>query len=274
MAVERRTGQCEVASSRLGIDRTDTEKISMKNQYFGDIGDYGKYGLLRFIANHGITIAINWYLTPDDNSNDGNIRSYLTKEQERIYDPELFDILRMLSVNEKRDVNYFASQDGIPGAVYFDTLVQPLPNELTVSAVEKRTERERWHQQALKTCGRSELVFMDPDNGLKSGNPTARKDSTKFVYASEISDYYKRGQDVFYYCHKGRRTESQWEQAKRTMLDQCPDAKLMGVTYHRGTQRSYIFIVHPEKEEFFSGLIKEFLKTEWGKCFTEEIIES
>ena len=36
----------------------------MKNQYFGDVGDYGKYGLLRFIAKRGVTIAVNWYLTP------------------------------------------------------------------------------------------------------------------------------------------------------------------------------------------------------------------
>ena len=50
----------------------------MKNQYFGDVGDYGKYGLLRFIAKRGVTIAVNWYLTPDDQSNDGHIRGYLT----------------------------------------------------------------------------------------------------------------------------------------------------------------------------------------------------
>ena len=32
----------------------------MKNQYFGDVGDYGKYGLLRFIAKRGVSIAVNW----------------------------------------------------------------------------------------------------------------------------------------------------------------------------------------------------------------------
>jgi hypothetical protein len=46
---------------------------TMKNQYFGDVGDYGKYGLLRFLAGNNIKIAVNWYLTPDDGSNDGNI---------------------------------------------------------------------------------------------------------------------------------------------------------------------------------------------------------
>ena len=35
----------------------------MKNQYVGDIGDYGKYGLLRFLAEKGIRIGVNWYLT-------------------------------------------------------------------------------------------------------------------------------------------------------------------------------------------------------------------
>lgn len=42
----------------------------MKHQYFGDIGDYGKYGLLRYLAIHGLSIAVNWYLTPNDESNE------------------------------------------------------------------------------------------------------------------------------------------------------------------------------------------------------------
>ena len=67
----------------------------MKNQYFGDVGDYGKYGLLRFIAKRGVTIAVNWYLTPDDQSNDGHIRGYLTNDRDRKYDPELFDERKM-----------------------------------------------------------------------------------------------------------------------------------------------------------------------------------
>ena len=31
----------------------------MKNQYIGDIGDYGKYGLLRFLAQRGFRIGVN-----------------------------------------------------------------------------------------------------------------------------------------------------------------------------------------------------------------------
>ena len=39
----------------------------MKNQYFGDINDYRKYGLLRILSTYGpIKTAVCWMLTPDD----------------------------------------------------------------------------------------------------------------------------------------------------------------------------------------------------------------
>ena len=54
----------------------------MKNQYVGDIGDYGKYGLLRFLAGQGIKIGVNWYLTDDDDdeSADGKFTYYLDRK--------------------------------------------------------------------------------------------------------------------------------------------------------------------------------------------------
>jgi len=39
----------------------------MKNQYFGDINDYRKYGLLRLLTDGGdIRTAVCWMLTPGD----------------------------------------------------------------------------------------------------------------------------------------------------------------------------------------------------------------
>ena len=240
----------------------------MKNQYFGDIGDYGKYGLLRFLAEHEVTIAVNWYLTKNDQSNDGNIRGYLTKEKNRIYDPDLFDVLKRMCAQNKKDVCNFAALGLIPGAGYFDKIVEPVLSTMTVS--EKRLARKQWHQEALAVCDGYDLVFLDPDNGMKAGAPTGKKDAMKFVYSSEAADYYERGQDVVYYCHKGRRTDVQWEKAKRIMQEQCSNAVLKGITFHRGTQRSYIFVIHPELERQYSDLLNDFLKTAWSGCFTDE----
>lgn len=79
----------------------------MKNQYFGDVGDYGKYGLLRHLANNGIKIAVNWYLTPDDGSNDGKHITYLEKDDMQRYDTELFLTLREMLRAGQRDVLSF-----------------------------------------------------------------------------------------------------------------------------------------------------------------------
>jgi len=43
----------------------------VKNQYFADINDYLKYGILRAIANSKLKICLCWMLTEDDNRNDG-----------------------------------------------------------------------------------------------------------------------------------------------------------------------------------------------------------
>ena len=38
----------------------------MKNQYAGDVGDYTKLGILRWLEKVGLSIGLNWYLTPDE----------------------------------------------------------------------------------------------------------------------------------------------------------------------------------------------------------------
>ncbi len=55
----------------------------MQNNYVGDIGDFGKYGLLNHIFNNNqLKIGINWYLVPDENENkDGKITQYLDDSQ-------------------------------------------------------------------------------------------------------------------------------------------------------------------------------------------------
>ena len=50
----------------------------MKNQYFGDVNDYRKYGLLRALQSmHDGSLLVAWMLTPDDGGRDGGFRSYL-----------------------------------------------------------------------------------------------------------------------------------------------------------------------------------------------------
>ena len=69
----------------------------MKNQYFGDVNDYRKYGLIRAISSiTGMNTLVAWMLTPDDGGTDGKFTDYLEKpSQWRKYDQDLFHWLQV-----------------------------------------------------------------------------------------------------------------------------------------------------------------------------------
>lgn len=228
----------------------------MKNQYLGDVGDYGKYAMLRYLANNGIKIAVNWYLTEDDASNDGKFTSYLKKEEMRQYDPELFDVLKGLVEENKRSVKAFQEYDAIVNAKYYSEIL-----------MDDKVLRSKWHSDAVVFSEGVDLVFLDPDNGTSESK--TGKNSSKFCFPEEIADYYKAGKDVVYYCQKARRTYEQWEETKGLMQKYLPDCKILVVTYHKGTQRSYIFVLHKENFRRYATMMKYFC-CKWNYIFTEE----
>src|SRR5712691_2688879 len=128
----------------------------MKNQYFGDINDYRKYGLLRVLANHSrLAAGICWLLTEDDRHGDGELRAYLSRPSRwRHYDPELFDNLqRLVTSDVRRDVRLTREWALIPNATYFETLVR-----------DNLASRDAYFDavwDALRSC---DLIFFDPDN--------------------------------------------------------------------------------------------------------------
>ncbi|MBD3413291.1 MAG: hypothetical protein GF421_02535 [Candidatus Aminicenantes bacterium] len=54
----------------------------MQDRYTGDIGDFGKYGLLRYILDReDMTLGVNWYLVPNEAHNDdGKYNRYTVRE--------------------------------------------------------------------------------------------------------------------------------------------------------------------------------------------------
>ena len=57
----------------------------MQDLYIGDIGDYGKYGLLRAVTAAGFRLGVNWYrVVPHGRSkqDDGKYTQYLEKPED------------------------------------------------------------------------------------------------------------------------------------------------------------------------------------------------
>lgn len=244
----------------------------MKNQYFADIGDFGKYGLLRFLANQGIIISINWYMTCDDGSNDGHFRQYLDNGQYRNRDPQLFDELYKMHQLRNYSIEAFEEKQLIPNATYYQAFIDS-PGWSNKASTERLSERVQWHKDALAFCRDSSLIFLDPDNGLSKNSVNGWLTSPKYVFVDEALDYYRLGSDLVYYCHKGRRDPYKWNQALCLLKTKDPSIHIRAITFHKGTQRTYVFAVHPERAEKYDGLLARFLKTDWGtdKLFTLEL---
>ena len=238
----------------------------MKNQCVAEVGDYGKYSLLRAFLDAGVIVGVNWYLTEDDKSNDGKFTSYLQDGGMRIYQPEIFDILKAISRKKRKSVIDIQKSGILPGAVFYDKKI-----DVTGTPKERIQKRCQWFEGSKDVLKEAELIFMDPDNGLMKTRKVSRKGAEKYIMPEEVARYFSEGHDVVYYCHKGRRTKEAWDSYLSIMFNRIPDAKPAVLTYHKGTQRSYVFLIHDESFRKYRKIIDVF-ESGWPRLFTEEYI--
>jgi hypothetical protein len=169
----------------------------MKNQYFGDINDYRKYGLLRALQSSGNgRLLVAWMLTPDDGSRDGGRRSYLRDPRawER-HDPELFTGLTdLLRTAPGPAVSLIEKSALLPRTRYYSAIVP-----------DASRERNAWRRGLLAAAHGADLAFVDPDNGIEvPSKPVGRRGSSKYVTWQEIEGLWESGCSILIYQHFGR----------------------------------------------------------------------
>jgi len=67
--------------------------------------------------------------------------------------------------------------------------------------------RRNWLQQALAATTGCDLIFADPDNGIRPvahREPAHRTKAVKHVYLNELAAFAQRGQSVIVYHHAAR----------------------------------------------------------------------
>ena len=250
----------------------------MKEQYIGDIGDYGKYGLLRFLKDSGVSIGVNWYLTPYDGSSDGNRKEYLDVDTMRTYDDDVYIALRPIADREDKTIHMIESLDILRGIRFFNKLM----DFDTVPWRDRQSARQEWHRRAKKYLAGTEFIFADPDNGLlPERKKLSSKGAQKYIFAEEIIDYYTSGSQVMYYHHRSRRPIDEYLADLRRIEKLIPGSRLIVLTFHRWSCRSYVFVIHDDQYIRYKEIIDRFLRSRWGTykiggnpAFTEEIIYS
>lgn len=237
----------------------------MQDQYVADVGDFGKYGLLRAltgmlpVGTPILRLGVVWYLTPSDGSSDGGHRGYLAPANAKRFrpcDPELHDALLRIH-NLELSVAAVAQSGVLPGdTVYCDEVVPP------------GALRGWWANAAFEAVRGCDLVFVDPDNGLvpKSvGRLSAR--APKCAFVDELQRGIRPEQSLVAYHHLDR-SGSAAVQAQRhlmTLREAFPDhAAPWAVRFRRGTGRLYLVV----PAIGYDGLLRErrdaLLAGTWG----------
>jgi hypothetical protein len=168
----------------------------MQNRYVGDIGDYLKLGILRALSP-GYRLGVAWWLFPDEDHNkDGRHVGYLDQQaQWRHFDPQLFDALGEIVSSGQRDVRALEAAGILPGAVFVSDVIPVV-----------RHDREQWFASVQRTLDGTNLVFVDPDNGLEpDGYSHGSAKSGKSVLLSELRELARLGRCLIVYHHHTRR---------------------------------------------------------------------
>ena len=224
----------------------------MKDQYIGDIGDYGKYGLLRYLISNGINIGVNWYYTENDGTGHGSINKYLNNENFRKYDEKLYDYLKTIAFNDDKELKMIENSRLFGNTAFFSECVDI-------------KDRGNWFERSAKKLSDKDLIFCDPDNGILGRKSKTAKDSDKYIFTEEIEKYYEN-KNVVYYCQRARRTDAEWQKTLYQM-QYLSDSKIYPLIFHKGTQRAYIFVIHKENAEKYENLLTDFVSSAWGELF-------
>jgi hypothetical protein len=209
----------------------------MKHQYFGDVNDYRKYGLLRTLQRvTGLRLGVWWMLTPDDGRSDGRFTEYLRDPKRwRRFDSDLFDALAQ-AVGVRRSVDEVASRTILPGATFADGLIP-----------DRAADRGAVFSVAREQLAGSELLFVDPDNGLEvSSCPAGRRNSSKYVQRSELAALFQGGQSLVVYQHFRREERSAFIARMSADIEAITGAA--GVSCFRTSNVAFFVIPRPEHE--------------------------
>lgn len=225
----------------------------MQDRYVGDIGDFGKYGLLRFLFQDSkLRLGVDWCLVPDESYNaDGRHINYLLgkddndkKKKSEVFEDCDSELYRAL---------YDIVQPRMVGDAVKSTGVR------SVARVQKAKILPVHSFSDFKIC---DVVFVDPDNGLAPDgikDNKSRPKGRKYIYEDDLNRFYKEGKSLIVYNHRDRKKE---DKCLERFLSIHPEPALI-LRWNRVSVRYYLFILQRKHKDDIEARVKEMEKSRW-----------
>lgn len=236
----------------------------MQDRYAGDIGDFGKIGLLKALQAQGLSIGVNWYLVEPmdtERKSDGTYKQedgkYLIPEKLQVCDTLLAEKLTKIAKSDHRSIRSLEQGNFILNARYYSEPVSV-------------AGREEWHKKALDLLNDLDIVFVDPDNGMlvKSVGKKSVK-SVKYTFYEEVRDYVRRGQSVLIYNHRSRKQETQYFHEICYKLQEATgitETDILKITFPKCSVRDYLAVAASmEQREKIETAFTAMERGVWGE---------
>lgn len=224
----------------------------MQDRYVGDVGDFGKYFLLKKLMSPDLQLGIVWCLNESKEENkDGSFRDYLGPKHAQRFrrlDPQLFD--QMKKINCAGDLRVSAIRE--QGIFQAKTIFFEYPincQDRDGDCLERLMYRDRWCRKALEQTEATDVVFFDPDNGIASEKILrSHRRSRKYVFKEDIEGFPIWKQSVIVYHHLGRQGKHVEQISEKfCQLEGIKsDVKVWAITFHAWQTRAFFILASPK----------------------------
>lgn len=250
----------------------------VQDRYAGDLGDFLKFGLLRWLAPPGVPtsprLGVVWYRTTDETHNaDGKYVTYLdpchrSAGRFRELDPDLYDRLSRVVGTKRSTAGLAAAGLLSTGTCFFGDPLDfaDLPRAARAA---RQARRRSWLQRAMDATVGCDLVFADPDNGIRVAAhlvPAHRTGAVKYAYLDELAAFVGRGQSLVVYHHADR-TAAVEEQARHRLGDIARDLSIKpiaAVRASRGTTRLFLVTATTSHADYLTDRLAALAVNPWA----------
>jgi hypothetical protein len=236
----------------------------MQNRYACDVGDMGKFALLKALIGADLQLGVVWYLNPDEEANAD--AAFVDYPELRACDEQLYDSLHSVCEQGKRSVAAIEQVGILPANTRFFSApftFQDLPPANTTGRLR---HRERWLSAAVDAVSGADLIFLDPDSGFAPDSSfRVATGSQRYVFAEEVAQFIGRGQSVVVHHHQARNENLEFQlQRGFSMLRARGALHYWAVTFHRQPVHTFFIVSSAQHVERLELRSRELMTTPWG----------
>ena len=254
----------------------------MQDRYVGDIGDFGKYGLLRWltgmrenVAKDGLgklQLGVVWWMNNEDkDTGHGGVIGYLSKSQRndskfRVCDPCLYLHLKQLVFTDNREVWAVQRRGILPhDTPFFD---EELPHFRCVKKdyARVRNDRKSWLKRACKKMAGASLIFVDPDVGINFLNKNTS--DPKYVTMNELKKLSRYDKSLVLYQSFGHKKHcEQIASWVKQLKKQFNESNILVLRFGTIYPRALIVVMQGDLKPTIEKRIRCFARSKWNEHF-------